>query len=87
MINNATVLDELDTSASSVIIIDKVLLPPGDEPPSISINNNEDGTATVTFTGTLQTSEFLTGPWSDVEGESPITWDLKRKAGFARSKK
>jgi len=87
MINNATVLDELDSSASSVIIIDKVLLPPDDEPPSISINNNGDGTATVTFTGTLQTSEFATGPWSDVEGESPITWDLKEKAGFARSKK
>ena len=87
MINNATVLDELDSSASSVIIIDKVLLPPDDEPPTISIINNGDGTATVSFEGTLQTSDFANGPWTDITGESPITWELNEKAGFARSKK
>ena len=76
MINNATVLDELDSSASSVIIIDKVLLPPDDEPPTISIVNNGDGTATVSFEGTLQTSDFANGPWTDITGESPITWEL-----------
>jgi len=36
--------------------------------PALSIVNNGDGTATVTFEGKLQGASTVNGPWADVEG-------------------
>ena len=64
MVNDAKVLDELESATASVIIIDKVLIPPVGTP-TISVVNNGGGTVTVTFEGTLQSAPTVNGPWSD----------------------
>ena len=85
MVNDAKVLDELDSAASSVIIIDKVLIPPVGAP-TISVVNNGDGTVTVTFEGTLQSAPTVNGPWSDVGGASPLTIPADQAAQFGRAR-
>lgn len=42
-------------------------------PPSLSLNQNEDGSLTVEFEGTLQVSTSINGPWANVSLPSPIT--------------
>lgn len=42
-------------------------------PPSLSLNQNEDGSLTVEFEGTLQVSTNINGPWTNVPLSSPIT--------------
>ena len=54
--------------------------------PSISVVRNADGTVTVTFDGTLQTSPTVNGPWTDVDGESPLTIPSDQAAAFGRAK-
>ena len=39
--------------------------------PTLSINRNPAGIA-ITFTGVLQAADFLTGPWLDIVGSSPL---------------
>jgi hypothetical protein len=56
-------------------------------PPSISVVRNADGTVTVTFDGTLQTAPTVNGPWSDVDGNSPLTIPSSDAAAFGRAKK
>ena len=85
MVNDAKVLDELDSVASSVIIIDKVLIPPVGTP-TISVVNNGGGTVTVTFEGTLQSAPTVNGPWSDVGGASPLTIAADQAAQFSRAR-
>jgi uncharacterized surface protein with fasciclin (FAS1) repeats len=85
MVNDAKVLDELDSAASSVIIIDKVLIPPVGAP-TISVVNNGDGTVTVTFEGTLQSAPTVNGPWSDLGGASPLTIPADQAAQFGRAR-
>ena len=90
MINDAKVLDEIYSFAASVVIIDKVLIPPTDKPtpPTISVMNNGDGTVTVTFEGKLQTATSVIGPWADVEGAtSPLTIPADQAQQYGRSVK
>ena len=56
-------------------------------PPSVSVARNADGTVTVTFEGTLQTAPTVNGPWTDVDGESPLTLNPDQAAAFGRAKK
>ena len=48
---------------------------------------NGDGTATVTFEGTLQQAASVNGPWVDVDAASPLTIPLDQDAAFVRAKK
>ncbi len=84
MVNDAKVLDELDSAASSVIIIDKVLIPPVGAP-TISVVNNGDGTVTMTFEGTLQSAPTVNGPWSDMGGASPLTIPADQAQQYGRA--
>jgi len=54
--------------------------------PAISVVNNGDGTVTVTFEGTLQSADSVNGPWSDVDGASPLTIPADQAAQFGRAK-
>ena len=56
-------------------------------PPSLSYVINGDGTATVTFEGTLQQAASVNGPWVDVDAASPLTIPLDQDAAFVRAKK
>ncbi len=85
MVNDAKVLDEIESATSSVIIIDKVLIPPVGTP-TISVVNNGGGTVTVTFEGTLQSAPTVNGPWSDVGGASPLTIPADQAAQFGRAR-
>jgi len=49
--------------------------------------NNGDGTVTVTFEGKLQSALTVNGPWTDVDGASPLTISADQPATFARAKK
>jgi uncharacterized surface protein with fasciclin (FAS1) repeats len=85
MINDAKVLDEINSLTASVIIIDKVLIPSVGTP-TISVVNNGGGTVTVTFEGTLQSAPTVNGPWSDVGGASPLTIPADQAAQFGRAR-
>jgi hypothetical protein len=67
----------------------KVAVEDGPEPPpTISIVNNGDGTATVTFEGKLQAAPAATGPWVDVEGAtSPQIIPVDQAMQFGRAVK
>ena len=58
-----------------------------DTPPSLSYVINGDGTATVTWEGTLQQAASVNGPWVDVDAASPLTIPLDQDAAFVRAKK
>jgi hypothetical protein len=45
-----------------------LIIRPAADTPALSIVNNGDGTATVTFEGKLQAAATVNGPWADVEG-------------------
>ena len=56
--------------------------------PTISIVNNGDGTATVTFEGKLQAAATVNGPWADVEGAvSPQIIPVDQVMQFGRAVK
>ena len=55
--------------------------------PSLSYVINGDGTATVTFEGTLQQAASVNGPWVDIDAASPLTIPLDQDAAFVRAKK
>jgi hypothetical protein len=56
--------------------------------PTISIVNNGDGTATVTFEGKLQAAAAVNGPWADVEGAvSPQIIPADQAMQFGRAVK
>ncbi len=60
---------------------------PPQTPPTISIVRTAQGLQ-ITFTGTLQTSDNLTGPWTDVPGAtSPQTVTLTGGKKFFRAKR
>jgi len=63
------------------------LATPPAKAPVISVVNNRDGTVTVTFEGTLQTAQEVSGPWTDVDGESPLTITADGEARFGRARK
>jgi len=63
------------------------LATPPAKAPVISVVNNGDGTVTVTFEGTLQTAQEVNGPWTDVNGASPLTITADGEARFGRAKK
>jgi hypothetical protein len=67
----------------------KVAVEDGPEPPpTISIVNNGDGTATVTFEGKLQAAATVNGPWADVEGAvSPQIIPVDQVMQFGRAVK
>ena len=56
--------------------------------PTISIVNNGDGTATLTFEGKLQAAAAVNGPWADVEGAvSPQIIPVDQVMQFGRAVK
>ena len=55
--------------------------------PTLSYVLNGDGTATVTFEGTLQLAAKVNGPWVDVGATSPLAIKLDQKTAFVRAKK
>ena len=55
--------------------------------PTISVVNNGDGTVTVTFEGTLQSSDSVNGPWSNVDAPSPLTIPADEAQQYARAVK
>ena len=63
------------------------LAAPPAKAPVISVVNNGNGTVTVTFEGTLQTAQEVNGPWTDVDGASPLTIAADGEAKFGRAKK
>ena len=67
--------------------ISGMIIQPYAAPPSLSYVINGDGTATVTFEGTLQQAASVNGPWVDVDAASPLTIPLDQDAAFVRAKK
>jgi hypothetical protein len=62
--------------------------PVGPGAPALSIVNNGDGTATVTFEGKLQAAAAVNGPWADVEGAvSPQIIPVDQVMQFGRAVK
>ena len=56
--------------------------------PALSIVNNGDGTATLTFEGKLQAAAAVNGPWADVEGAvSPQIIPVDQVMQFGRAVK
>lgn len=68
----------------------ELVVPPGvGAPPqvlSLSIARAAGG-LTITFTGTLQSADEVTGPWTDVAGSSPLTVTPSAAMKFYRAKK
>jgi hypothetical protein len=54
-------------------------------PPTISVARSAGG-ITVTYTGSLQSADNVTGPWADAAGASPQTFPTTGTAKFYRSK-
>jgi hypothetical protein len=54
--------------------------------PTISVARNANGSLTVTFEGTLEVADSVTGPWTVQAGTSPLTLPATGSAKFARSK-
>jgi len=59
--------------------------PPGDKP-TLSLARTATG-LTLTFTGTLQSADAITGPWTDVTGASPQNVPTSGARKFYRAKK
>jgi hypothetical protein len=59
----------------------------GGDAPALSLVNNGDGTVTVTFEGTLQSSDSVNGPWSNVDAPSPLTIPADQAQQYARAVK
>jgi hypothetical protein len=53
--------------------------------PTLSVARTASG-LTITFTGTLQSAQAVTGPWTDMPGASPATVTPTGKFTFYRSK-
>lgn len=53
--------------------------------PALSLTRSVAGIA-ITFTGTLQSANAVTGPWTDVPGTSPMTVTPSDAAAFYRAK-
>ena len=53
--------------------------------PTISIQNNENGTITVTFEGKLQSASAVNGPWHDVNAVSPLIINTDEIIQFVRA--
>ena len=68
MVNDAKVLDELDSAASSVIIIDKVLIPPPDEPVAKISELDSDGFELVAEPSDIYDGENLINGWVNAGG-------------------
>jgi hypothetical protein len=65
-----------------------LMIRPTADTPALSIVNNGDGTATVTFEGRLQAAAAVNGPWADVEGAvSPQIVTVDEAMRFARAVK
>ena len=83
-------LEGEDASKAAVTIPDFVepgeIVEPGGDAPALSVVSNGDGTVTVTFEGTLQSAPTVNGPWSDVDGASPLTIPADQAAQFGRAK-
>jgi len=56
-------------------------------PPAISVLKNGDGTLTITFDGALQAAPTVIGPWTDVDGVSPLTISADQAQQFGRAVK
>ncbi|HIG26437.1 MAG TPA: hypothetical protein EYQ50_01035 [Verrucomicrobiales bacterium] len=52
----------------------------------ITIVNNGDGKVTLTWTGSLQGSDNVTGPYSDIAGDSPLTVNADQTVRIYRVK-
>ena len=77
-------------NASNVKVSTPDFVEPGEidvTEPTIFVTRNADGSLTVEFEGTLQTSPTVNGLWTDVDVTSPVNWSSEQAAGFARSKK
>jgi hypothetical protein len=57
----------------------------GAEPPSISAVRTATG-ITITFTGSLESADVVTGPWTAVSGTSPLNVQTTGPGKFYRSK-
>ena len=65
-----------------------LIIRPAADTPALSIVNNGDGTATVTFEGRLQAAAAVNGPWADVEGAvSPQIIPVDQVMQFGRAVK
>ena len=54
--------------------------------PKISVARNANGSLTVTFEGTLEVADSVTGPWTVQAGTSPLTLPASGAMKYARSK-
>jgi hypothetical protein len=63
------------------------LSPLAEVPPAVAVVKNADGSLTITFDGTLQTAPTVNGPWTDVNGESPLQITADGEAWFGRARK
>ena len=63
------------------------LSPLAEVPPSVAVARNADGSLTITFEGTLQTAPTVNGPWTDVNGASPLQISADGEARFGRARK
>ena len=65
-----------------------IMIREASDTPALSIVNNGDGTATVTFEGKLQAAAAVNGPWADVEGAvSPQIIPVDQVMQFGRAVK
>jgi hypothetical protein len=57
----------------------------GAEPPAIGVARSATG-ITITFTGSLESADIVTGPWSPVAGAGPVTVPTTGSGKFYRAK-
>jgi len=54
--------------------------------PTVSLERSTDGKLIITFTGSLQAADEVTGAWTDVPGNSPMTLQPTESKKFYRAK-
>jgi hypothetical protein len=68
---------------NAIQLVATAISPPG---PNLSIERTPSGGLTITFDGTLQSADAIVGPWTDVQGTSPLAVTPNESAKFYRAK-
>ncbi|MBT5619217.1 MAG: hypothetical protein HOJ65_00485 [Verrucomicrobia bacterium] len=71
---------------SEWVILDKDVWDGIESIPTISVNRHADGTIKIEFEGKLQSSANTTGPWKDIDANSPTSITAEEARQFYRTR-
>ena len=71
---------------SEWVILDKDVWDGIESIPTISVNRHADGTIKIEFEGKLQSSANTTGPWKDIDANSPTSITTEEARQFYRTR-